>query len=90
MTTSALSLLSLFSVKSTAMNKAMGAMTITSEGMVRPVTVRKTQKVCPLADMISICRSDRASQTTPVSRLKPVRKAPSDVRKTYLSKMDIG
>jgi hypothetical protein len=71
------------------LNKAMGEMTITSEGMVRPVTVRKTQQVCPLADMISICRSDRASQTTPVSRLKPVRKAPSDVRKTYLSNRDI-
>ena len=37
-TTSSLSPLSRLSVKSVAMNKAIGEITITSEGMIRPVT----------------------------------------------------
>ena len=47
-TTSSLSPFSLLSVNSTAMKMAIGAITITSEGMVRPVTARKIHSVCPL------------------------------------------
>ena len=80
-TMSSLSPMSLFSVYSTAMNRAMGAITITRAGRPSAVTPRNTSSVCPLVVSRSNSFSACVIQITAVRTPSATRKDDRTMRK---------
>ena len=72
---------SLLSVCAAAISSAIGAITRTSSGTIRPVMPMKTRTVCPWLVIRSISRSACVTQITAVRLINTSRNAPNVVRK---------
>ena len=74
---------SLLSTWATAINSAIGAITRTSSGMIRPVMPTKTRMVWPWLVIRSMSRSACVTQITAVRLTSTTTNAPNVVRKIY-------
>ena len=74
---------SLLSTCATAISSAIGAITSTSSGMIRPVMPTKTRMVWPWLVIRSMSRSAWVTQITAVRLTSTSRNAPNVVRKIY-------
>ena len=77
------SLDSLLSTCATAISSAIGAITRTSSGMIRPVMPTKTRMVWPWLVIRSMSRNACVTQITAVRLTSTTRNAPNVVRKIY-------